>query len=170
MNILVFFRHLFWAEYDNCRIKRCTLSSGNVSTIHPSNYRDCPRGLATDVSERRIYWFTPHFEKTLRSADYDGTNKVTHYVDPSGSVYARSLARVGKLLFWGGEDFCMKFHNLLSATTHNVPCVQNTVMAFAVYERGKCIVIIVLFICFPLVYRQRQVPLIPKCGQQNAIQ
>ena len=120
-------------------MKLCNLSSGSVITVLQNNYKDCPHGVATDVSEQRVYWFSPYMNKTLRSADYDGRNKVTHYVDTLLSTYPPSLARVGKMLFWGGNDFCMKFYDSLSGTTHSVSCVQKTVRVFAVYQRGKWI-------------------------------
>ena len=141
----LFSRNLFWTEYHNCRIRRCSFSSGKVTEILPSNHAVCPFGVATDASERRIYWFTPYMNKTLHSANYNGTDKATHYVDTSLTTTPPSLARVGKLLYWGGAILCMKFHNLLSGKTHNVPCTENSVRSFVVYERGKRTI---TFFCF----------------------
>ena len=87
-------------------------------------------------------------KNTIRSADYNGTNEVTHYVDTSPGTYTLSLARVGKLMYWGGTYFCMKFYDLLSGKTHNVPCTELSVYNFAVYEKGKITIINDFFVCF----------------------
>ena len=111
---------------------------------------DCPQGLDVDTLEQAVYWFTAHPPKTIYSFSYNGTDKLSHYTDSNMNTYSYSLRQVEKLLYWGGNDFCMKFYDLLSHTIHHVNCSQRGVVSFAYYKEGNFRLRMFLVYLFPV--------------------